>query len=201
MPEALMARAAELEIPAVALLDRDGLSGAVRFHKAGVKLGAEVTEAGGRFRYPLLCASRKGYQNLCGLLTRLKLERRAGATFADLETYGEGLVLLAGDALTAQGFDPGVAEALGRIFPGDRMYVDLERHYLREGEVRNQALLQLGIPAVVTNGVSHATTAERPLLDVLTCVRKHTTIQAAGRMLAQNAERHFKTAAEREDGG
>ena len=204
LPEALMARAAELEIPAVALLDRDGLSGAVRFHKAGVKqgvkalLGAEVTEAGGRFRYPLLCASRKGYQNLCGLLTRLKLERRAGATFADLETYGEGLVLLAGDALTAQGFDPGGAEALGRIFPGDRMYVDLERHYLREGEVRNQALLQLGIPAVVTNGVSHATTAERPLLDVLTCVRKHTTIQAAGRMLARNAERHFKTAAERE---
>ena len=128
-----MARAAELEIPAVALLDRDGLSGAVRFHKAGGKqgvralLGAEVTEAGGRFRYPLLCASRKGYQNLCGLLTRLKLERRAGATLGDLEKYGEGLVLLAGDALAAQGFDKGVAETLGRIFPGDRIYVDLGR--------------------------------------------------------------------------
>ena len=49
MPEALAERAAELEIPGVALLDRDTISGAVRFHyeakQAGIKalIGAEIT--------------------------------------------------------------------------------------------------------------------------------------------------------------
>jgi DNA polymerase III alpha subunit len=39
LPEALIAQAAELGIPAVALLDRDALSGAVRFHKEAKKRG------------------------------------------------------------------------------------------------------------------------------------------------------------------
>src|SRR5438309_7975327 len=73
LPEGLISRAAELELPAVALLDRDGVSGAVRFHKAASKtgvralVGAEITAKEG-FRYPLLVESRKGYQNLCRLL-------------------------------------------------------------------------------------------------------------------------------------
>ena len=127
-----MERAAELEIPAVALLDRDGLSGAVRFHKAGRKrgvralLGAEVTAAEGTFRYPLLCASRKGYQNLCSLLTKIKLERRAGATPTDLAEYAEGLVLLAGDPLAALGYDRAAADRFIQIFSKTNVYVDLE---------------------------------------------------------------------------
>jgi error-prone DNA polymerase len=134
LPEALVERAGELEIPAVALVDRDGLSGAVRFHKAARKqgiralLGAEVSEAGGRFRYPLLCASRKGYQNLCSLLTYLKLDRKKGATVADLARFSEGLVLLAGDALTEA---PETLPELKQIFHNDRLYVDLERNYTR----------------------------------------------------------------------
>jgi error-prone DNA polymerase len=49
LPEVLVDRAATLGYPAVALLDRDGVSGAPRFHKAalaaGIKplIGAELT--------------------------------------------------------------------------------------------------------------------------------------------------------------
>ena len=49
LPEALVDRAAELGYPAVALLDRNGVYGAPRFHKAataaGIKaiVGAELT--------------------------------------------------------------------------------------------------------------------------------------------------------------
>ena len=49
LPENLIARCAELNMPAMALLDRDGVYGAARFHmaakKAGIKahIGAEVT--------------------------------------------------------------------------------------------------------------------------------------------------------------
>ena len=51
LPEALIDRAAELGYPALALLDRDGVYGAPRFHiaakKAGIKaiIGAELTIA------------------------------------------------------------------------------------------------------------------------------------------------------------
>ena len=49
LPEALVDRAADLGYPALALLDRDGVYGAPRFHKAalaaGIKpiIGAELT--------------------------------------------------------------------------------------------------------------------------------------------------------------
>ena len=82
LPEALIARCAELDSPAMALLDRNSLSGAVRFHqqaqKSGVRaiIGAEVAAAEG-FRYALLAESRQGYQNLCRLLTADQAAYRA----------------------------------------------------------------------------------------------------------------------------
>ena len=201
LPEALIAQAAELGIPAVALLDRDALSGAVRFHKEAKKrgirawIGAEITATEG-FRYPLLAATREGYQNLCRLITRVKLEKRA-AHFSDIEEYAAGLVCLASDPLAwalDQGTAPAMVDKLRGVFPDGRVVIDLQRHFLREEEARNQTFLQMGLPVVVANGVSHATREERSLMDVLTCVRHHTTIDDAGRLLARNSERFFKPA-------
>src|SRR5438445_12723028 len=81
LPEALAAAAAEASMPAMALLDRDGVYGAPRFHAAAKKLGmqahigAEVTveENGRRWRLPLLAESLIGYRNLCRLITGYKL--------------------------------------------------------------------------------------------------------------------------------
>src|SRR4051812_6968535 len=75
LPEDLISTAADFGMPAIALLDRDGVYGAPRFHmaakKAGIQahIGAEVTCTDGN-RYPLLAESRQGYQNLCRLITR-----------------------------------------------------------------------------------------------------------------------------------
>src|SRR5947207_8249122 len=81
LPEALIDRAASLGYPALALLDRDGVYGAPRFHlaakRAGLKaiVGAELTVAMGTaasvFRLPVLVESREGYQHLCRLVTRM----------------------------------------------------------------------------------------------------------------------------------
>ena len=77
-PEDLISRAQELEFPAMALLDRDGFYGSPRFHmaakKAGLRAhaGAELTLSDGR-RLPLLVRTQAGYQNLCRLITRMKL--------------------------------------------------------------------------------------------------------------------------------
>ena len=91
LPEAIVDRAAELGYHSIALLDRDGVYGIPRFHKAacaaGIRplIGAELTitldsqERAGPaaknapFVLPLLCESAEGYRNLCRLITRMKL--------------------------------------------------------------------------------------------------------------------------------
>src|ERR1700730_16217801 len=83
LPEELATVCAEHGMPAMALLDRDGVYGAPRFYLAAKKIpirahiGAEVTSTGG-WRYPLLVASRQGYQNLCRLITKMKLRAPKG---------------------------------------------------------------------------------------------------------------------------
>jgi error-prone DNA polymerase len=83
LPEEFAGACAEYGMPAMALLDRDGVYGAPRFHlaakKAGVQahIGAEVTSTTG-VRYPLLAKTREGYQNLCRLITRMKLRAAKG---------------------------------------------------------------------------------------------------------------------------
>src|ERR1700676_169262 len=78
LPEELAEVCAEHGMRGMALLDRDGVYGAPRFYLAATKIpirahiGAEVTSTEG-WRYPLLVASRQGYQNLCRLITRMKL--------------------------------------------------------------------------------------------------------------------------------
>ena len=187
----------------MALLDRNSLSGAVRFHKqaqkSGVRaiIGAEVVAAEG-FRYALLAESRQGYQNLCRLLTKIKLrtghgdQESATATAADVAEHAAGLVCLTGDSEQV--------ERMVQIFGPRNVFVELQRHYDRDEEHRNQAAIaiarKLQLPLLATNGVSHAMEDERDLLEALTCVRHKTTIFEAGKLLSKNAERHLKSAAQ-----
>src|SRR5207247_1812504 len=106
LPEAYAAAAARLGMPAVALCDRDGVYGAPRFTRAaldaGVKpiIGSEITLTDGS-RLPLLVEDREGYQNLCHLITRMKLGAAKGSaavTLAELTPYAAGLVCLTGSA-------------------------------------------------------------------------------------------------------
>ncbi|HEY5055252.1 MAG TPA: PHP domain-containing protein, partial [Acidobacteriaceae bacterium] len=123
MPDSLMQQAAHLNMPAMALLDRNGLYGAARFHMQGQRcgvqahIGAEVAvhDLGQRLQpakylphqfppepvsLPLLAESRLGYQNLSRLITQFKLRETTKAegatTIADLEMYSQGLVCLTG---------------------------------------------------------------------------------------------------------
>ncbi len=104
VPEELVVRCAELNMPAMALLDRDGVYGAPRFHmaakKAGIHahVGAEVTATDGS-RYTLLVETRAGYQNLCRLITRMKLRANKGqgaVTPEELAEHAGGMVCLTG---------------------------------------------------------------------------------------------------------
>jgi|SRR5579884_620038 len=196
LPEELAHCCAELGIPAMALLDRDGVYGAPRFHmaakKAGIRahIGAEITAVDGG-RYSLLAATRQGYQNLCRLITCVKLRARkneAAATVEDLAGHAAGLVCLWDGSQRLQ--------PLLEIFGKENVYAEIQRRFDREEEARNQAVIEtarrLHIRLLATGGVCYARPEQRELQDVLTSIRHKTTIDKAGRLLAKNSERHLK---------
>jgi error-prone DNA polymerase len=205
LPEELVARAAELGIQSLALVDRDGLSGAPRFFQAaraaGVRpiVGADLTLAGGG-SLPLLVESRTGYRNLCRLITGMKRGVAKGKGALGLETLTpervEGLVALAGIDTLGLRPDTQRLERLRKAFGAGQVAVDVQRHRRRAQEAANQALLDmadaLGLEAIATGGVRHARAPRRALLDVLTCIREKKTLAEAGRLLSENAERHLK---------
>ena len=212
LPEALIDRAVALGYPTLALLDRDGVYGAPRFHLAarrvGIKaiIGAELTIAIGTadavFRLPVLIESRDGYRNLCRLVTRMKLRAPKGEgalTLDELDGHVNGLVALVGrSALSGPRF--GVGGLVDRIvytFGARNVYLEVQRHLLRDEEADNHALVDLAsafhLPVIASNGVRFAAPANRPLYDVLTCIRHKTTLERAGRRLTWNAERYLKS--------
>ena len=198
VPEDLAGACARWNMPAMAIVDRNGVYGAPRFHmamkKAGMRahIGSEITCTNGR-SYPLLAETREGYQNLCRLVTRMKLRAKKGegaATLEEIAEFSRGLLCLTRHP----------DERLLEIFGPQRLYAELQRHYQRDEEAHNQATVDrarhLGIQLVATNGVAYAAPEQRELLDVFTCVRNHVTLADAGRLLERNSERHVKAHAE-----
>jgi error-prone DNA polymerase len=219
VPEELVGACAEHGMTAMAVLDRDGVYGAPRFYLAAKKLclqahiGAEVTSAFG-WRYPLLVTSREGYQNLCRLITRMKLRARKGEGHIEREELAAmhaGLICLTGGeegplaaALGTGGIAQGMhcVQELCGLFGRGNVYVELQRHHCRDEEARNQAAVEIArkcsLPLLATNGVCHAIPQERELLDVFTCIRHHRALATAGRLLSRNCERHVKSPEEME---
>ena len=91
----------------------------------------------------------------------------------------------------------GLLEQLIAIYGRDNVYVELQRHYNRAQEARNQAAIELArslqLPLLATQGAQYAKPEERQILDVFTCIRNHRTLDTAGRLLARNSERYIKT--------
>src|SRR2546425_8699891 len=242
LPESLIETCAYFGMPAMALLDRDGVYGAPRFYmaaeRAGIKahIGAEIncenfsirncqfaigqqiskprignqkSNIENSFRLPLLVSSRAGYQNLCRLITKMKLRAKKdeGAAREDeLREHAAGLVCLTGgdngplSLALARGDNTEArqsVECLADIFGRENVYVELQRHFHREQEARNHATIEIArslqLPLLATNGVCYATPRERELCDVFTAIRNHCTLATAGRLLARNSERHLKS--------
>ncbi|HEV2806700.1 MAG TPA: error-prone DNA polymerase [Chthoniobacterales bacterium] len=200
-PEQLAETAAELKMPAMALLDRNGVYGAQRFavsaREHGVRpiVGAELVMEDGSV-LPVLVKDRGGYKNLCELLTQAHLRSAKGACavkWSELPEFGHGLVALLGSTRFP-------AQSLIDIFSRENVYVEIQRHFVRGEDRVNQALCDLAeqhrLPVIATNGVQYARPSDRQVLDVFTCIREHTHLDAAGKLLTQNAERHLKSDAQ-----
>jgi error-prone DNA polymerase len=202
LPEDLAAAAREQGYGALALADRDGVYGAPRFFGAARKLGlrpivgAEVTLDGAP-PVLLLVEDRRGYQNLCRLITRMNegnAKGEARATPALLAEHAGGLTALAGAAPRED------LPALIAAFGADRVYLEAQRHLHAAEERRARAAAAQadahGIGVVATNDVRYARPAGRRVHDVLACARARATVDQIGRRLAPNGERWLKSPAD-----
>jgi error-prone DNA polymerase len=210
-PEDLVAEAARFGYEALALCDRDSVSGAPRFYKAARQAGLRplvgcelsLDEPGIKKGSPsairdrrltVLIENRRGYQNLCRLLTRMNTRAPKGegrAAWRDIEDFAPGMIALLSDL---QDGDP-----VRAIFGPRNVYVELQRHLRREQESENLTRIgyarQHKLPLLATNGVRYARRSDKGLFDALTCLRHKTVLDRAGRLLDANAERRLKTPA------
>jgi error-prone DNA polymerase len=202
-PEELVERAAELGLTAIALTDRDGLYGTVRFSTyarqrgvAGI-VGSELTFEDGA-RIVLLVESEAGYANLCELISLAQMRGSKGDArlrLSDFDGRSGGLIALAGVPI-----ERARTAAYKAIFD-ERFYIELQQHLTPQETERNLQLVRLahesGVPYVATNAVVYAHKDDALIADVLACVRDGTTLQAArdANALRPNAEFHLKSPA------
>ena len=205
-PEAMVLRAAALGYPAIALTDHGGFYGSARAHAAAVQcgiralVGTTLAMPGDTF-VPVLCASRRGYQALSRSLTDFHL----GKGSLPLLPQGEVIALTGGrngpvvrpllrdDREAASK----AAERLVATFGRDNVFVEVSRHSMRDDERIVRLLVDLAghlkLRLLATNAPLYATRADRRLADAFACLRHHKPLDAAGRLLSMNGERHLKS--------
>jgi len=212
-PEDLVSRAVELDMPALALTDHNGLYGAIRFYNACLKasikpvIGAEMTLENGH-HLTLLAKNNAGYSNLCRLITASQLEHGKGNPALSLENlarHSSDLICLSGcrKGEIISSIASGQAEkayAIARryidIFSRERFYVELQNNYYPGDEHLCRTLVELAetlqLGYVATNNVHYAEQQNHRLHDVLTCIKDRTTLDECT-SLRLNSEFHLKS--------
>ncbi|TCZ67050.1 error-prone DNA polymerase [Flaviaesturariibacter aridisoli] len=212
-PEELVARAATLGYPAVAITDRNTLAGVVRAHAAGRKHGVRVIpgcrldllDGPALLAYPV---NRTGWAHLCALLSLGNGRAEKGDCHLykeDVYAHAGGLqfIALPPEALTEDfRFDPLFEQALAEYKAafGTNLSLAATRRYNGDDAKQLHRLhalaYQYGLPLAATNDVHYHEPQRRRLQDVLTCIREKCTVHNAGYRLLANAERYLKPAAE-----
>lgn len=210
----LVARAADLGMPALAVTDHNNVSAVVRLTKAakrtGIKpiMGAEVTMEGGH-HLTLLCRGPEGYRNLCALLSSAHLEnprKRPEANFEALSRYKDGLIALTGcrRALVPSlilrkrfGEARDAVKRLKSIFGPQSLVIEMSESLLPGSNALNRYLYELagaeGLRAAATNNVHYARKEDFFVHDILTCVRTLTKLDDVHPERRLNAENYLKS--------
>ncbi len=213
-PEELVAEAARLGLDALALTDRNSVSGMVRAHVAaeaasikfipGCRL--DFTDAPSLLCYP---TDKSAWARLCALLTLGKRRAPKGACHLNLADVlaagfakGQIVIMIPPDDLAdeiAVTHYCEVARALGNT-DATGLYSAASWRFQTGDRDRFRDLDTLGrvlaVPMVATNDVHAHHARRRPLQDVLTCIREGVTIHEAGFRLHPHAERYLKPANE-----
>jgi error-prone DNA polymerase len=210
-PEELVAAASALGLAAIGITDLNTVAGVVRMHTTAKEVGIRLL-VGTRLTFrdgspDLLCYPQD--RAAWGRLTRLlsvgkrrapfgdnsdiaKACQRCFLHYDDVQTYGEGLVLL---AVPPERLDEKFAPFVRRLrsdFRG-RAYLAATRRYRSDDGARLRELAGLSLPMVATNDVLYHLPDRRPLQDVMTAIRLGRRVDQTGLALQPNAERHLKS--------
>ena len=223
----LMDRVRELGQTAVAITDHGVMYGCIDFYKAakaaGIKpiIGCEVYAArrsiadrihgidNDPYHLVLLCKDRKGYENLCLLVSEAFIHGFYGKPRVDLDMlrkYHDGLIAtsacLAGSIpqrLLEEDYDAAKAEALqlADIFGHDNFYLELQDHGIPEQRAVNQGICRIaretGLPLIITNDAHYLRRDDATMQDVLLCVQTGKTVDDPNRMKFQGEEFYLKS--------
>ncbi|RZN15049.1 error-prone DNA polymerase [Bradyrhizobium sp. Leo121] len=217
-PRAYVHQASILRIPVIGLADHNTLAGVVRAYKElenskvthppKLLIGSRIVFMDGTPDILVYPRDRAAYGRLCQLLTRGKrgddIERiekgECHLKLNDLLDFAEGQLLVLS---LPHRFEMAKAlDLLARLKASRTDGVWLAASLLYRGDDRRRLArlhhlaTKAGVPLLATNEVLYHHPARRPLQDVLTCIREKTTIDAIGRKLEANAERHLKPAQE-----
>src|ERR1700761_2161186 len=213
-PQEYVHQASEFGLSAIGIADHNTLAGVVRAygelenpelkHKPKLLIGARIVFIDGTPDILVYPHDRAAYGRLCQLLTHGK--RGSGddkiakgdcrLTFADLLAFAEGQLLVLtlphrydakAASQTLQQMKQSRAE--GVWLPASLLYRGDDHRRLAR---LHRLALAADVPLLATNEVLYHHPARRPLQDVLTCIREKTTIEAVGKRLEANAERHLK---------
>jgi error-prone DNA polymerase len=217
-PRSYVHEASRLQIPVIGIADHNTLAGVVRAwseidnpaveYKPKLLIGSRIVFLDGTpdiFVYP---RDRAAYGLLCQLLTRGKrgneIERiekgECHLRLEDLLEFAEGQLLIL--TLPHRFDNAHAAKVLARLRDSraDGVWLAASLLYRGDDKRRLSRLHRLAasakVPLLATNEVLYHHPARRRLQDVLTCIREKTTIEAIGRRLQANAERHLKPAQE-----
>ena len=225
--DGLMDRVKEIGQSAVAITDHGVMYGCIDFYKAakaaGIKpiIGCEVYVArrgmtdrvhgqdNDPYHLVLLCENRKGYENLCYLVSEAFIHGFYGKPRVDLallEQYHEGLIALSACLagaipryLMEENYEEAKAYALelSRIFGEGNFFLELQDHGIDEQRPVNQGIQRLsretGLPMVVTNDAHYLRKEDAKMQDVLLCIQTGKTVDDQNRMKFQTQEFYVKS--------
>ncbi|MBV8619467.1 MAG: error-prone DNA polymerase [Curvibacter sp.] len=215
-PEELVERARDLGYAALAITDECSVAGAVRAHQAAQKAGLHLL-IGSQFRLQdnapgepsgtlvLLACNRRGYGQLCALITQARAGQAQGAyalgwsdLLADPARLSDCLALWS-PAREAPPDPAGLSLAAGclaQAFAG-RAWLALTRLLRMDDALWSTALQQAsaasGLPLVACGDVRMHLRARKPLHDVLTSIRLRRPLAECGFALQANAESHLRS--------
>ncbi len=205
-PEVLMEHAAQIGLETIAITDHEGFYGSARAYqearKRGIRAITGATLEIDGAHVPVLCATREGYRSLSRHLTN----RRLKEVVAHGDLNRGDLIALTGDRegpvirhLLRDDREAAMnaARALIHMFGHGNVYVEILRHGLRDDAKLNRFLVDLArhlrLPLLASNAPLYARRENRLLADAFTCLRHHTSLDAAGLLLEPNGERHLKS--------
>ncbi|TNE85782.1 MAG: DNA polymerase III subunit alpha [Deltaproteobacteria bacterium] len=197
LPEEMAEACATQGVDHLAVVDRDAVYGLVRAHRVARELGVHLISGATvtLVAHPsvvLLVENRRGWGNLCRLLTEARSTVEKGRAQLDLPRvleHSDGL-----SAILRHGWLPDAAHRLKQAF-GDRLAVGWSRRLLPSDRARERSARELAaaldLPIVASNEPLFHHPDRKRLADVLTCIRRRTTLRGAGRWLHASDARHL----------